>query len=107
MNNFTQIPFIRENLDLYYIRTSIFEAIKKNSQYFKGDFLDVGCGKMPYKKYILENSDVKKYIGLDIESALDYGDEKPDYIWNGEKCPLGIVALIRFLQPKYLNMSRI
>lgn len=87
MVNFTEIPFSTENLDRYYIRTSVFNAIKENCNYFTGKFLDVGCGKMPYKKYILKNSKVEKYIGLDIETALDYEGEKPDYTWDGEKMP--------------------
>ena len=50
--------------------------------------LDVGCGKMPYKDYILENSKVSSYVGLDIESAIDYDPNiKPDYTWNGKVMP--------------------
>ncbi|NCQ15092.1 MAG: class I SAM-dependent methyltransferase, partial [Flavobacteriales bacterium] len=40
--------------------------------YFKDELLDIGCGKMPYKKYLLEHSKVNNYVGLDIETALEY-----------------------------------
>jgi SAM-dependent methyltransferase len=84
MKDFVNIPFSIENLDRYYIRTSIFNAIKNNLLKFKGNLLDIGCGKMPYKNYILENSTVEKYIGLDIENALEYDAVvKPDFTWNG------------------------
>lgn len=43
---------------------------------------------MPYKNYILENSNVKKYIGLDIENALEYDAAvKPDFTWDGKTMP--------------------
>ncbi|MGO4819491.1 class I SAM-dependent methyltransferase [Flavobacterium sp. W22_SRS_FP1] len=88
MDNFTKIPFTKENLDRYYIRTSLFNALKEALPQFKGDLLDIGCGKMPYKNYILENSKVTKYVGLDIETALEYDTViKPDYTWNGKVMP--------------------
>lgn len=88
MDNFTNIPFTEENLDRYYIRTAIFNALKETLHKLKGNLLDIGCGKMPYKNYILENSKVTNYIGLDIESALEYDAViKPDYTWNGKTMP--------------------
>jgi SAM-dependent methyltransferase len=88
MDNFTNIPFTKENLDIYYIRTSIFNALKDKLPKLKGNLLDIGCGKMPYKNYIVENSKVTNYIGLDIENALEYDtDIKPDFTWNGKTMP--------------------
>lgn len=88
MDNFTKIPFTIQNLDRYYIRTSIFKALNNSLIQFSGKLLDVGCGKMPYKNYILINSEVTDYIGLDIETALIYkADVKPDFIWNGITMP--------------------
>lgn len=87
-NDFINIPFSIENLDKYFIRTSIFNAIKNAIPYFKGSLLDVGCGQMPYRDYILTNSNVEKYSGLDIEAAIEYNsDIKPDYTWNGISMP--------------------
>lgn len=86
--DFINILFTIENLDRYYIRTSIFNALKESLIYFKGNLLDIGCGKMPYKNYILEHSAVKKYVGLDIENALEYEKSiKPDYTWDGKRMP--------------------
>jgi len=85
---FIDIKLGKENLDIYYIRTSIFNALKETLPILKGDLLDIGCGKMPYKNYILENSEVANYIGLDIENALEYDtDIKPDFTWNGKTMP--------------------
>jgi len=87
-DNFTNVPFLIENLDNSFIRMTIFDAIKNNISSFYGRLLDVGCGKMPYKNFILENSKVKEYIGLDIETAIEYDKEvKPDYVWNGKIMP--------------------
>ena len=87
MDNFIQIPFTIDNLDRYCIRTSILQALRGSLKFFTGKLLDYGCGKMPYRKYILDNSGVTEYIGLDLDVALDYGDVKPDVTWQGDKIP--------------------
>jgi len=87
-DNFINITFSTGNLDTYYIRYFIKDSISQNLLQFHGRLLDCGCGKMPYKKYILQNSQVTKYVGLDIEGALNYDSTiKPDFTWNGVKMP--------------------
>jgi len=87
-DNFINIPFKVENLDLYFQRKSILQAITSSLPSFKGDLLDAGCGKMPYKKYILSNSKVKEYVGLDIETAVVYDEQvQPDVTWDGKTMP--------------------
>jgi Methylase involved in ubiquinone/menaquinone biosynthesis len=87
-NKFINVTFSLNNLDNYFIRHSIFCALKNNLPLFQGKLLDVGCGKMPYKDYILNNSSVEKYYGLDIETAIEYDkDVKPDFFWNGREMP--------------------
>lgn len=88
MDNFINIPFSIKNLDRYTIRTAIFNSLNKSLYLFKGKLLDIGCGKMPYKNYILEYSKVESYIGLDIETELTYDNGvKPDYTWDGKVMP--------------------
>ncbi|MFD2823316.1 class I SAM-dependent methyltransferase [Lacinutrix iliipiscaria] len=88
MDSFTKIPLRIENLDRYYIRTSIFNALNESLPNFKGKLLDVGCGKMPYKQHILSHSGITEYIGLDIDTALIYeAGIKPDYTWDGVRMP--------------------
>lgn len=88
MEGFTNIDLNIYNLDRYYIRMSIFNAIKENLPELKDSLLDIGCGKMPYKEYILQNSNVKKYVGLDIEDAIIYDvNIKPDFTWDGINMP--------------------
>lgn len=88
MNDFTNLKITKNNLDVYQIRVKIFNFIKSSLSLFSGKILDVGCGKMPYKKYILENSKVTEYIGLDIDDALIYDKKiKPDYTWDGTRMP--------------------
>ncbi|MBI6118553.1 class I SAM-dependent methyltransferase [Salegentibacter maritimus] len=87
-NQFVNINLEDWNLDIFIIRKSIFEKIKGNLEFFTGTLLDIGCGKMPYKEYILKNSSVKEYTGLDIEDALQYDpDIKPDFTWDGKSMP--------------------
>ena len=71
------------------LRKSIKNALLNVLPTFNGSFLDVGCGKMPYKSLIDENKKITNYIGLDIESARDYGGAKADIVWTKDgKIPL-------------------
>lgn len=88
MNEFIISNLKTSNIDIYYIRYSIFSSLLRILPNFEGTILDIGCGKMPYKDYILKHSNVNNYIGLDIETALDYDKNiKPDYTWDGKTMP--------------------
>ncbi|MCC6447824.1 MAG: class I SAM-dependent methyltransferase, partial [Chitinophagaceae bacterium] len=87
MNEFIDPQLSVDNIDRFVVRSRIFSALKTSLHEFKGELLDVGCGKMPYRKYIFDNSKIKKYIGLDIETAIDYKGDKPDFFWDGKKMP--------------------
>lgn len=77
-----------QNVDRFYIKRSIYQFLSSKFGVFRGDILDIGCGEMPYRKDILSNSNVSKYIGLDINGALEYRKGvKPDYFWDGIKMP--------------------
>jgi SAM-dependent methyltransferase len=88
MDEFVNPALKTSNIDTYIIRKSIFDALNRNMPLLNGKLLDVGCGKMPYKKYILSNSNVQTYHGIDIKDALEYDDKvKPDFYWDGKKLP--------------------
>ena len=88
MIDFVDIKLSLDNIDTYHIRLSIFNSIRNNLNNFSGILLDVGCGKMPYKNFILNNSIVEEYIGVDVEGALNYDDNiKPDFLWDGVVMP--------------------
>lgn len=75
------------NLDLYLVRSSIVKAINQ-AQVFRGMFLDIGCGKMPYREYLRRNYNIEKYIGLDIQSPIIYDQSvSPDVVWDGKNMP--------------------
>jgi SAM-dependent methyltransferase len=76
-----------KNHDKYLHRKAILAAVEESLPLFSGRLLDYGCGRMPYKNYILEHSGVSEYIGLDIETALNYDNVKPDALWNGTTIP--------------------
>lgn len=87
-NRFINIKLTKNTLDIYYTRTSIFNALKEALLLFQGSILDIGCGKMPYKEYILNHSKVETYTGLDIETARVYDSNiQPDFTWDGIKMP--------------------
>lgn len=87
-DGFVNLEFSVVNLDKYLIRTSIKNALDWSLGSIKGRLLDAGCGKMPYREYILKKGAVREYIGLDIETALIYDENiKPDYTWDGKVMP--------------------
>jgi SAM-dependent methyltransferase len=87
-DNFIDIPFTSRNLDRFIVRSSILKAINANLGEFSGRMLDAGCGRMPYRQYILDKSGVTEYVGLDIESAKIYDkDVRPDFTWDGKTMP--------------------
>jgi len=87
-DGFINIAFDYESIDRYVVRNSIKNALDNCMVQFKGRLLDIGCGKMPYKDYVLEKSNIKEYVGLDIENALEYDSSiKPDYTWDGIVMP--------------------
>ena len=89
-DNFINIPLSRENLDRYYHRASILNALNKSLPHLSGRLLDAGCGQMPYRSHILNRSAVTEYVGLDIETAKNYSDTvKPDATWDGKTMPFG------------------
>ena len=84
MSNFIDFNLKIENLHNFHLRTAIFIALQEAAKKFDGKLLDIGCGKMPYKNFLLENSRINEYVGLDIESAVTYDkDIKPDFTWDG------------------------
>lgn len=92
-DQFIKIPFRIDTLDRYFIRKAILRALKENFPSLTGALLDVGCGKMPYKSIILQNTTVTTYTGLDIENALVYDAAvRPDYTWDGVTMPLSDAA---------------
>lgn len=75
---------------MYVMRTCIWNAVQACAPKFSGHLLDVGCGRMPYKKFLLDKNYITQYTGLDIQSAIVYDENvKPDYIWDGITMPFG------------------
>jgi SAM-dependent methyltransferase len=86
-NQFTNLSLSIYNLENYIIRNEILKAISVVIPLFRGKVLDSGCGVMPYKKIILENKEITSYVGLDIETALNYDSVQPDFHWDGIRMP--------------------
>lgn len=87
-DKFIKIEYSIENLDIFLLRTNILKALHQTLPKLKGSLLDIGCGKMPYRKFIMENSQIEKYTGIDISGALVYDDTiRPDYYWDGMELP--------------------
>lgn len=72
----------------YFLKKYNYAAIKFALNYAKGILLDIGCGRMPYKRALLPY--IKKYIGLDSPetSKMYHGKDRPDIFADATKIPL-------------------
>lgn len=87
---YTNIKLDKNHLELYSVRTAILDFIQSSLKKFNGTVLDLGCGIMPYREFILENSSCTKYLGvdLDLRSHSEYTMVTPDIFWDGTSIPL-------------------
>ncbi|HTN45258.1 MAG TPA: class I SAM-dependent methyltransferase [Flavipsychrobacter sp.] len=75
--------------DTYIVRNELNYFIQSKRDAFRGDILDIGCGRMPYKDWIQKNTGAASYTGLDIYNPI-YNDDvfKPDMYWDGVTIPV-------------------
>jgi SAM-dependent methyltransferase len=86
---FIDMRLRKQCIDLYFVRSKILLAINENLENFSGAVLDIGCGSMPYRHYIIDNSNIRNYIGVDLKSSESYQkDTKPDIYWDGVILPI-------------------
>jgi len=86
---FIDIKLSPKTVYIYSVRKALQKAIDDSIKMFQGVLLDLGCGEMPYREYILDrNEKITKYIGMDINYNQYHQITKPDMIWNGKKITL-------------------
>ncbi len=68
----------------YFARKSLYGHVSRIAYHIKGDVLDVGCGKKPYKHLFQTN----KYIGIEVEQeGHDHTNEDVDVFYDGNRIP--------------------
>ncbi len=86
--SFGQLTLLRSNLDRFPMRTAVYKSVLRSFPAMKGRLLDVGCGKMPYREEIVNNTSISQYTGIDIQTDVHYSDDiKPHVIWDGKALP--------------------
>ncbi|MBN3582539.1 methyltransferase domain-containing protein [Algoriphagus aestuarii] len=77
-----------ENIDRFYIKSSVFRFIDSKKEILRGKFLDIGCGEKPYQSTVLSGSNVTSYAGIDLIGGHEYKvGVKPDFFWDGVTFP--------------------
>ncbi|GGG53183.1 methyltransferase domain-containing protein [Bizionia arctica] len=89
-------------LSFYLIRKSLLEAVKEVKPFLHGDVLDLACGILPYKNFLM-NDKINKYIGVDLEPTEYHNSVKPDYYWDGKTIPLGDASVDFVLATEFLE----
>jgi SAM-dependent methyltransferase len=88
--DFINIKLSSETVYVYSVRKLLQKALDRNIDLFHGVLLDLGCGEMPYRQYLLDNNKkITKYIGMDIDYSQYHQSVKPDLFWDGKKINLG------------------
>ncbi|MFN3530590.1 MAG: class I SAM-dependent methyltransferase [Bacteroidia bacterium] len=68
----------------YFIRSSIWNAVRADAPKLKGKLLDFGCGAKAYRKLF----EVEEYIGLDVEQeGHSHETEDVDVFYDGKIIP--------------------
>jgi predicted TPR repeat methyltransferase len=87
--NFINIRLSEKTVYIYSVRKLLHSVIDKNLKLFYGTLLDLGCGEMPYRQYLLDkNKRIKKYIGMDIDYNQYHQCVNPDMYWDGKSINL-------------------
>lgn len=74
-------------ISYFVIRKSLLAAVTELKPMLGGKVLDLGCGVMPYREYLMSDA-IEKYIGIDLEPTEYHYHIKPDFYWNGIEIPM-------------------
>ncbi len=88
---------------LYAIRKSLKKAVDDLRKKISGDVADLGCGIMPYKKYLQSNGKINRYIGIDLEHSNYHNQIKPDLYWDGFTIPISDNSLDWVIVTEFLE----
>jgi SAM-dependent methyltransferase len=86
----------------YVIRKSLLEAVNELKPILKGRVLDLACGVMPYKQFLM-NDNITEYIGVDLEQSEYHNEVQPDLYWNGINIPLDDSSVDFILATEFLE----
>lgn len=89
-------------LSFYLIRKSLLHAVQEVKPLLHGDVLDLACGIMPYKNFLM-NDKISRYIGVDLEPTKYHNKVKPDHYWDGKTIPLSDASVNFVLATEFLE----
>lgn len=81
-------PTLKLGYGYYLIQVSLIEAVQDLKKKITGRVLDLGCGVMPYKDFLLQSGNIESYIGIDLEHSEYHNKVIPDMYWDGYSIPL-------------------
>lgn len=89
-------------ISFYFIRKSLLAAVSELKPNIHGTVLDLACGVMPYKEYLMSDK-IVNYIGIDLEPTDYHHDVKPDYYWDGKNIPLDDASVNFVIATEFLE----
>jgi SAM-dependent methyltransferase len=85
---FIQPDLTKIGLSSYAVRSSLKVAVDEVKSQIGGIVIDLGCGEMPYRDYLLKAGNITKYVGIDLKPTEYHNIVKPDMHWDGQMIPL-------------------
>lgn len=89
-------------ISVYLIRKSLLAAVSELKPRLNGKVLDLACGIMPYKEFLMSDK-IENYVGIDLEPSEYHHDVKPDFYWNGMEIPLEDASVDFVLATEFLE----
>jgi len=87
--DFINIKLSFKTAYVYTVRVLLQRALEANLSWFRGVLVDLGCGEMPYRQFLLDhNKKIQRYVGIDLPHSDYHKDVKPGLFWNGKKIGL-------------------
>jgi SAM-dependent methyltransferase len=80
-------PSIKKHYIIFVIRKALLKAVTDQLPFLKGTLVDIGCGIKPYREYILDNSEVTEYIGVEWKGLSYHLRVEPEKYWDGKVLP--------------------
>jgi SAM-dependent methyltransferase len=68
----------------YFARLGLLDAMREFFPQLKGEVLDVGCGRKPYREFV----SARRYVGVDLDTPEMRGLGEADYFYDGKRIPI-------------------
>ncbi|MFN3665809.1 MAG: methyltransferase domain-containing protein [Sediminibacterium sp.] len=96
-------PTLKLGYGYYLIQRSLIEAVRDLKGKIGGKVLDLGCGVMPYRDFLMESGKIEQYTGMDLQYSNYHNKVVPDMYWDGYTIPLEDASIDWIIVTEFLE----